>query len=190
MLPMPTLVDIRVAPGQPLDQDALAERLENAAPGTTLDDHARWLTEARGLGRSIAATGLVVIVLVSLAAVTAVVFAVRTGLGVHYDEIEVLHLIGAPDRFIAAQFQRHTGRLAAVGATIGAVLAALTVIGLRWAAADGNAETGPAGLATLVASIEFGFGDWATVVALPLAVTAVATATARASVLLSLARLT
>ncbi len=187
---MPTLVDIRLAQGQPLDQDALAERLENAAPGTILDDHARWLSEARALGRSIAATGLVVIVLVSLAAVTAVVFAVRTGLGVHYDEIEILHLIGAPDRFIAAQFQRHTGRLAAVGAAIGAVLAALTVIGLRWAAADTIAETGPAGVASLVASIEFGFTDWVTIAALPLAVTGVATATARASVLLSLARLT
>ena len=188
-LPMPILVDIRLAPGQPLDQDALAERLENAAPGTTIDDHARWLTEARALGRSIAATGLVVIVLVSLAAVTAVVFAVRTGLGVHRDEIEVLHLIGAPDRFIAAQFQRHTGRLAAVGAALGAALALVTVVGLRWTASDAASDTGPAGLATLMTSVELGAGDWLVLALLPLAVTAVATLTARASVLMSLARL-
>jgi len=188
-LPMPTLVDVRLATGQPLDRDALAERLENAAPGTTLDDHARWLSEAQALGRSIAATGLVVIVLVSLAAVLAVVFAVRTGLGVHRDEIEILHLIGAPDRFIAAQFQRHTGRLALVGAVVGAVLAAVTLAALQWTAARAASGVGPAGLASLLSSIEFGLRDWIALVALPVGAALIATVTARASVLVSLARL-
>lgn len=189
-LPMPTLIDVRLATGQPLDRDALVERLENAAPGTTLDDHARWLADAQALGRSIALTGLAVIVLVSLAAVMAVVFAVRTGLGVHRDEIEILHLIGAPDRFIARQFQRHTGRLAALGGLFGALLAAATVAGLRWAASGAGIDTGPAGLASLLASIDFGWRDWIALAGLPVAATAIATLTARASVMLSLARLT
>ncbi|MEQ8394021.1 hypothetical protein [Thalassobaculum sp.] len=188
-LPLPLLVDVRLAQSQPLDRESLAERLENAAPGTTLDDHARWLADAQALARSVAVTGLVVIVLVSLAAILAVVFAVRTGLGVHRNEIEVLHLIGAPDRFIARQFQRHTGRLAAVGGVIGAILAIVTVIALRWTATDAAAVTGPAGLATLIASIDFGLRDWLAVIALPIAATAIATLTARASVMLSLARL-
>ena len=137
-LPMPTLVDVRLATGQPLDRSALAERLENAAPGTTLDDHARWLAEAQALGRSIAATGLVVIVLVSLAAVLAVIFAVRT---------------------------------------------------LQWTAAQAGAGTGPAGLTSLLSSIEFGLRDWIALVALPVGAALIATVTARASVLVSLARL-
>lgn len=189
VLPMPTLIDVRVATGQPLDREALAERLENAAPGTRLDDHARWLSDARALGRTIAVTGLVVIVLVSAAAVMAVVFAVRTGLGVHRDEIEVLHLIGAPDRFIARQFQRHTSRLAVVGATAGALLAGATVAGLRWAAVSAASDDGPAGLGMLLASIDLGPRDWAALVLLPVVATIIATLTARASVLLSLARL-
>ncbi|MEQ9332203.1 hypothetical protein [Thalassobaculum sp.] len=188
-LPMPTLVDVRLSAGQPLDRGALADRLENAAPGTTLDDHARWLADAQALGRSIAATGLVVIVLVSLAAVLAVVFAVRTGLGVHRNEIEILHLIGAPDRFIAAQFQRHTGRLALAGAVCGAVLAAATVAALQWTAADAAAVSGPAGLASLLDAVEFGLRDWLVLAVLPVAATLIATLTARASVLVSLARL-
>lgn len=189
VLPMPTLIDVRLAPGQPLDRDTLAERLENAAPGTRLDDHARWLADARALGRTIAVTGLVVIVLVSFAAVMAVVFAVRTGLGVHRDEIEVLHLIGAPDRFIARQFQRHTGRLAAAGALAGALLAAATLIGLRWAATGAASDDGPAGLAVLLAAIDFGPRDWAALIGLPVIATMIATLAARVSVLLSLARL-
>jgi len=188
-LPIPTLVDVRLAAGQPLDRAALANRLENAAPGATLDDHARWLADAQALGRSIAVTGLVVIVLVSLAAVLAVVFAVRTGLGVHRNEIEILHLIGAPDRFIAAQFQRHTGRLALAGAVSGAVLAAATVAALQWTAADSAGVSGPAGLASLLSAVEFGPRDWIALAVLPIAATLIATLTARASVLVSLARL-
>ena len=188
-LPLPLLVDVRLAQSQPLDRESLAERLENAAPGTTLDDHARWLADAQALARSVAVTGLVVIALVSMAAVLAVVFAVRTGLGVHRNEIEVLHLIGAPDRFIARQFQRHTGRLAAVGGVIGSILTIITVIALRWTATDTTAVTGPAGFATLIASIDFGLRDWLAVIALPVAATVIATLTARASVMLSLARL-
>ncbi|EDP65438.1 hypothetical protein BAL199_12296 [alpha proteobacterium BAL199] len=188
-LPLPLLVDVRLAQSQPLDRESLAERLENAAPGTTLDDHARWLADAQALARSVAVTGLVVIALVSMAAVLAVVFAVRTGLGVHRNEIEVLHLIGAPDRFIARQFQRHTGRLAAVGGVIGSILAIITVIALRWTATDTTAVTGPAGFATLIASIDFGLRDWLAVIALPVAATVISTLTARASVMLSLARL-
>ena len=182
-------MDVRLAQSQPLDRESLAERLENAAPGTTLDDHARWLADAQALARSVDVTGLVVIALVSMAAVLAVVFAVRTGLGVHRNEIEVLHLIGAPDRFIARQFQRHTGRLAAVGGVIGSILAIITVIALRWTATDTTAVTGPAGFATLIASIDFGLRDWLAVIALPVAATVIATLTAQASVMLSLARL-
>jgi cell division transport system permease protein len=71
----------------------------------------------------------------------------------------------------------------------GALLAAGTVIGLRWAASGAASDDGPAGLAILLASIDFGPRDWATLIALPVAATMIATLTARASVLLSLARL-
>jgi len=36
-----------------------------------------------------------------------IVFATRTGLAIHHGTVEVLHLIGAHDTFIATQFQWH-----------------------------------------------------------------------------------
>ena len=45
--------------------------------------------------------------LVGLATVAIVIFATRAGMAIHHDTIEILHLIGAKDSFIASQFQRH-----------------------------------------------------------------------------------
>ena len=192
-LPMPTLIDLRLSADQPVDLRRLAARLENAAPGATIDDHARWLSDARTLARTATVTAGAVVVLVIVAAVLAVVFAVRTGLAVHREEIEILHLIGAPDRYIARQFQRHAGRLALVGGIVGVVLAAATMMGLRWwlaGAGRGVDEMmGQAGLAALAQAIGFGWLEWAVMLFLPFAAAFIATAAARISVLTALSRM-
>ncbi|NQW09384.1 MAG: hypothetical protein HQ481_05815 [Alphaproteobacteria bacterium] len=196
-LPMPTLIDLRLSADQPVDLTRLAERLENAAPGTMIDDHARWLSDARTLARTVTVTAGVVLVLVVLAAVLAVVFAVRTGLAVHREEIEILHLIGAPDRYIARQFQRHAGRLALVGGIIGVVLASGTLMGLRWWLTGTGPGSGPgadevfspAGLTALVQAAGFGWLEWAVILLLPFTAALIATVAARTSVLAVLARM-
>ncbi len=52
-----------------------------------------------------------------------VVFATRSGLSIHHRIIELLHLIGAQDGYIAKQFGRHNQRLAFFGALIGLLIA-------------------------------------------------------------------
>ena len=54
----------------------------------------------------------------------------RTGLSIHRPVIEILHLIGARDSYIAAQFQRHAMRLGLRGGIIGLLLAAATIVPL------------------------------------------------------------
>lgn len=188
-LPMPTLIDLRLSADQPVDLTRLAARLENAAPGTTIDDHARWLADARRLARTITVTGGLVLVLVGLTAVLAVVFAVRTGLAVHREEIQILHLIGAPDRYIARQFQRHAARMALLGGLVGMVLAVGTLAGLRWWLSGAEQMFAPAGLTALIQAIQFGWIEWAVMLGLPLAAAVIATAAARTSVLSALARM-
>ena len=58
-----------------------------------------------------------------------VVFATLSGLSIHRTIIELLHLIGAQDSYIAGQFARHNLRLAFFGGLIG-LLIALPVSGV------------------------------------------------------------
>ncbi|MDF1793779.1 MAG: hypothetical protein P1U88_17840 [Thalassobaculaceae bacterium] len=188
-LPLPLLIDLRLERGQTVDLASLATRIDNAAPGSTLDDHGRWLAEARALGNSMAIAGTCILAVVLLAAVLAVIFAVRTGLSVHRDEIEVLNLIGAPDRYIARQFQWHAGRLSLIGGIIGAVLAVASIIGLQLGVSHwstGAVEVGTSGLTSLV---RIGWIEWLALALLPPVTALIAMATARVSVQTALARM-
>jgi cell division transport system permease protein len=63
----------------------------------------------------------------------AVAFATRGAMAGNREIIDVLHFVGAEDRFIAREFQRHFLRLGLRGGLIGAGAAALTFFVLGWA---------------------------------------------------------
>lgn len=127
-LPMPVLIDATVRRGHAIDIEALSTRLMAVAPGTVVDEHAVWLRRLTDLAAIAATVSLSVMVLVLLSAVITVVFTTRTGLAIHSDVVEVLHLIGAKDSYIARQFQIHALWLAGIGAACGSVLGGAAIL--------------------------------------------------------------
>jgi cell division transport system permease protein len=158
-LPMPDLIDATVARGAEVDLAALSARLARVAPGAVVDDHAVWLrrlTEFTSLAETISFAVMIVIL---ISAVATVVFTTRTGLAIHSDVVEVLHLIGAQDSYVARQFQNHTLRLASAGAAIGFMLGA----GIIWLAhVYGGRLSGG-----LLPELAFGPMQWVLLAALP-----------------------
>lgn len=131
-LPLPRLVDIRIDAAAPPDLEALATDIAATAPGTTLDTHRQWRTELHRAAR--AATLLAYGILVAVAATTIaiVTFATRAGLSANREVVEVLHLIGARDKFIAAEVQRHFLHLGFRGGLIGLALSVATFLALNF----------------------------------------------------------
>lgn len=130
-LPMPVLIDVQTDPSTSIDLAALATALSAASPGATLDDHASWLRRLSDFALAAQAVSFAVILVILISAVATVIFTTRTGLAIHRDVVEVLHLIGARDSYVAWQFQLHTSRLAAVGAAAGFALGAGAVYALE-----------------------------------------------------------
>jgi len=126
-LPVPRLIDVRLAEGAAIDSAALKSRLAAEIPGAALDDHGLWLDRLVALASALEAIAFAVVGLIGLAAVATVVFATRTGLAIHYDVVELLHLIGAQDGYVARQFQGRAFWLGLVGGLIGTLLAAVTI---------------------------------------------------------------
>ena len=115
-LPMPELIDVVVAPDADIDLSALSTRLAEVAPGALVDDHAVWLRRLTDFAGVAEAVSFAVTIVILISAVATVIFTTRTGLAIHSDVVEVLHLIGAQDSYVARQFQVHTLRLATIGA--------------------------------------------------------------------------
>lgn len=67
--------------------------------------------------------------ILGLAAILSIVFMTYSGLTLHRKSIQVLHLVGATNDYIAQQFQKHVFNMGLKGAVIGVVLAIATICG-------------------------------------------------------------
>lgn len=180
-LPLPRLIDVKIRTEAAPDMAGLAALLADTVPGTVIDDHRRALDRLIAFARSVELVALVIVLLVALAAVATVVTITRTGLAIHRDGIELLHLIGAEDGYVARQFAGHALEFGLKGGIIGLALTAATVAGLGHMAGS----LGPG----LLPRFDLGPTQWAALAAVPVAVTAIAMVTARATVLAALRRL-
>jgi cell division transport system permease protein len=185
-LQLPRLVDLRIASGAALDLKALRAKLAAAVPGAVLDDHRLWLDRLYSLAISVEATGFAILVMVGIAAVLTVIFTTRAGLAVHHEVIELLHLMGARDLYIARQFETEAMRMGLSGGIGGIALAALTLWGLSHAAAA-TAVLGEE--AKLLPDLSLVLWQWAALALLPVLAGAAALVTARFTVMRALARM-
>jgi cell division transport system permease protein len=184
-LPLPVLVDVRLADGATLDTTALEAQLGDIIPGSIVATHDRWLGRLFRTARAIELTSFGIVVLIGLATVATIVFVVRTGLLIHHSVIELLHMVGAQDVYIAQQFQNHAFRLGVRGGLVG-ILAAFITFGIAILA-------GGTGMLDSEQQVLPGAGlplaGWVAVLLLPLIAGLIALLTARVTVLRALGRL-
>jgi len=177
-LPLPRLIDVQVRSDAAPDIEGLSALVEAAAPGAVIDDHRKSLDRLIALARAGETLALVVVILVALAAIATVVFITRTGLAIHASGIELLHLIGATDSYVARQFQGQALELAFKGGGIGLSLAATMIFLIG--RASGALGSG------LLPDLSLTAGQWGTLVLVPVAVAVISMVTARITVLRAL----
>jgi cell division transport system permease protein len=177
-LPLPDLIAVTVESRSAVDLASLSTRLQDVSPGATIDDHGRW---RMSIGRAAEAANLALLgllALIGLAAALTVVFVARAGLAAHRRVIEILHLVGAHDGYVARQFQRHAFSRALAGGILGGAIAAgIFLAAGRWLP---GLDSSALALHPL---------QWLAVALLPLAGALLAMATARYTVLRSLKRI-
>jgi cell division transport system permease protein len=182
-LALPQLIDLRVDPAAPPDRAALARSLAAAAPSARLDSDRRWLDPLFDAAFAAELLAAAILIVIGAAAVLSIVFATRTSLAIHHGAIEVLHLIGARDAYIAGQFQHHALRLGLRGAVIGLLAAGLTLLALR------ETVSGEVLGAAALPRLALDPAEWAMLLGLAPLAGATALATARLTVLRRLARM-
>ena len=176
-LPLPAVLEVRLAPGEAEPAGNLQARLSEVAPGTFLESQGVWLQRLTSLARSLQAIAAAALVLVAAVGAAVVAVATRAGLAARRDAIEIVHGLGATDAFIAGRFANRATLLAAAGACLGALVALPVLLGLASLAAPflGGAPTGGL-LPDLPAPL------WLSLPILPLAAAAIGWVTAQATV--------
>jgi cell division transport system permease protein len=163
-LPVPRVIVARITPGETTDLVAMRQRLAQAVPSASLDDHRAWIERMRTMTNATVFAGLGILALVILATIISVSFATRGAMAANRPIIEVLHFVGAGDRYIANRFLRHFLRLGLEGGLIGVGAAMLlfgfaesiggwfagTPVGDQFAALLGTFSLRPSGYLILV----------------------------------------
>lgn len=180
-IPIPAVVAVRLTDSS-ADLGSLSQRLNEAAPGTLVEDHGIWIRRLAVLARSLQACAGLALLLVAGVAAAVIAVATRAGLSTRREAIEIVHGLGATDSYIAGRFAGRATLLAAAGATVGAIVSLPVLLTLARLAAPFAGTSGAAGdsfadaLGTLPAPI------WLALPCLPLGAAAIGFATAQGAV--------
>jgi len=184
-VPLPTMIAVTRRTDATIDIPDLKAKLRQIVPGAEVDDHGDWVSDALAFLRSLQALAAALSALALAAAALTVIFVTRTGLDTHRGVIEVVHLIGAPDGYIARQFQAQALRLGIVGGIVGLAFGAATVLGIGRLIAFSLDAANP-GLAFDFRLLPW---QWGVLGALPIVTALLAMITARRTVMRSLAKM-
>ncbi len=198
-LPVPILIDVQMLGSDPQALGSVAASVAEVDPTAQTHDHQRWLRDLEAVTGVMRLAAWGVMLVSALAAVSAVASATVSGLSVHRGVIDILHLIGAHDGFIATQFQRHMVRMAVPGAALGFLAALVLMVAVSWllslliAPEDaGNQGISGAEASTAVAllpELSLSLLGYLVLAAVPLGAVGITVLTARLMVLTRLARL-
>lgn len=180
-IPLPGLVSVTVQDGAHIDVPALERRLKTIAPQGRVDTHESWLKDVTRFTGALQFAAALLTLIIGATTLVAVAGGVKSKMAVHKDELELLHLMGASDAYIARQLERHTLWLAVQGGIIGLLLGAglLVLIGYL------SGEMG----VTLLPDFTLGTAQKTALAALPLVIALLAMGTARTTVLRTLSEM-
>ncbi len=181
-LPIPRLVVMKFGSGATPDLATLKTDLAERVPNAGLDDHRLWLGRLRLMADTLVVIGVIILALVLVATGLAVAFATRGAMAGTAHIIDVLHLVGAEDAYIAREFQRHFLRLGLRGGMIGGVLAVLFYLVISLSSAHFSSSPGAEQVEALFGRFSLPGMGYISVLAIGLVVSAVTAVVSRATV--------
>jgi len=173
-LPLPALIDVELGDDTPEALAAVSTSIKTAVPQAVIDDHRVWLNRVMGLAQGFSIVALTIMVLVTGALGLTVVFATRASLAEFAQVIDILHVVGAKDGYVAGQFARRALAQGVLGGAAGLALYAPALALVAWLASRVEPEVLP--------NAALPIGHWLTLAALPVAAGVLAMVTANITV--------
>lgn len=174
-MPLPGLVSVDLITINDHLFETMQNDLKTIAADIVIDRHESWLGDILKLTGALQFATLVISLMIAATTVIAIAGAVKSRIAIHLKDVELLHLMGASDRYISRQFQRHALILALQGASAGTVVGAIIILLLAYFSGD----TG----ASLLPEFQLNMIHIFTLAALPALACFIAAATAKITVL-------
>ena len=126
-LPIPRIIDVKLAADADIDFLKLAQDLVIASPQASLDNHKLWLSKLIKFAGGLKLIASTILLLVTIISAGAIFYTTQMNLGLHRNIIEILHIIGAKDTYIAQQYAKRMAFLGLIGGLFGLLFAIPTI---------------------------------------------------------------
>ena len=180
-LPLPRLIDVTLDPLVKPDLAVLEGRLQAVVAGATIGAEALSRDRAERMATFFRAWGGGAGVAILIGALLAVGLITKVSLQAQAQVVELLRSMGAPDAYLARQFERYALSCGLRGGLVGFALAALTIVGLLYSSRRME----------LAGSIHLALGllDWVLLACVPAVCALLVTAIARMTAMRGLAQM-
>lgn len=158
-LPLPRLLEVYLTSEQGFDYAAAANDLHEVAPYASIDDHRVWLNRLLKLASSVKVLAMSVLLMILTVCVLSIFYATCTSLGIHKDIIEILHIMGAKDDYVARQYANR-GLFIGLRAGVFGIALALGAFSLLHYVAEGMNKG-------LLGDVSLSFSGWIALASLP-----------------------
>lgn len=129
-IPIPGLISVTFRSDAKPDLKALELKLRDKAPQARIDTHESWLTDVLRFTGALQFAAILLSLIIGATTLVAVAGGVRSKLSENKEELELLHLMGASDSYIARQLQRHTLILSLQGGALGVIAGGLLLLAI------------------------------------------------------------
>jgi len=160
-LPVPRLIAVTGAAEAGDIGGKISTALHGAGYDAAVDAHSEWAGDVRQMLAISRIVALSIVALLSATAIAVIAFATHAALLARRDIVDVLHIAGAKDRFIAGLFERRFWLLGLRAGTVGALVALASVAVLIALGRSGTDRTG------LLPQLSLDFPDLAVLVVTP-----------------------
>lgn len=130
-LPVPRMIVVKFDPARRPDLENMRFEIARAAPNATVDDHRLFMRRLGDMAGAVAGVAAVILALILAAMGVVVASATRAAVATNREIVDVLHVVGATDAFVAREFQRRFLSLGLRGALIGAGAATAFLLAAR-----------------------------------------------------------
>ncbi len=142
-MPLPVLISVETKKTEEGSYAALTDRLKSLVPQARLDTHEEWLQDLLRFTGALQFAAALLAIVIGITTAAAVAGAVNARMAIHAEDVELLHLMGASDRYISRQLQRHSFLLALRGGVAGGGTAIVTLVLIAWMAGHARVNIMP-----------------------------------------------
>jgi len=127
-LPIPRLLDVQLEDDTEINYDEMTQGLHKVSANASIDNHRLWLNRLLKFATSLKTLALCVLLMVAGICAFSIYYSARTSLGINLNSIEILHIIGAKDDYIARQYAKSYAKIGFFSGVIGLIFAIPSIV--------------------------------------------------------------